>query len=307
METPMPQAPAEERKLHPSQNDPLEQRIRKLIREHVYSSNLGRESFTQVNNLQIDYFQTSLSQLDDPTKIYQSTQKLVQEIAKTTRSHIVEGEEILERVPKRKPVFVAVNHFSGYKLISIPPQKVGLTETEMAETGKGTTEEIYPFPVFYAPLSPVAKQLECDLIDAHLEMPGKHLRQLQEAAGLLVVPAERGQFQLIEQRTKDLFIKRPNSLMVLFPEGETSGKRNNGGPFDTVGFHSGLWRIATDLAKEDLIIPIITAYQYWSPNFGFEIGIVDVTIPDPSLEKDPEQLALVSRGKMQAALDKRKK
>lgn len=296
----------EGRKPHPSKHDPLEQRIRQLIREHVLSTPLGKESLEKVNDLQIDYFRGALRNLDKPELVYEDTQKLLKELAAVTHSKIVEGEELLDRLPKGKPVFAVLNHFSAYKLTTIEPQTIGLSEKEMNIENGEYTEEIYPFPIFYAPLEPVAERLGDNLSDAHLAMPGQHLKRVQAAAGLIVVPEERRQFQLIKQRTADVIAAHPNSLMVIFPEGETSGKRNEGTPFDTVGFHSGVWGITTELAKEGMVVPIITAYQYWNPKSGFEVGIVDLWTPSPeTTREEQDQQAETSREKMQKALDVR--
>lgn len=297
----------ETRTPHADIRDPLEIRIRGIIRDLVESSPFGASVMTTIRKLQKSYFVWSLNNLDKPEKIYQNTQVLLGAISLASHSKITEGMELLNRLPKGKPVFVVLNHFGINKLTTLQPQEVGLEQNEVRTMDGVSAEEIYPFPMYYAAIHPVAEKMGVDLSEAHLKMPGQKLTALQEAAGLIVIPEEKGQFDLIKERTLHVISTRPNIAMVIFPEGETSGKRTEAGPFDTIEkFHSGVWGIATELAKNGLIVPVLTAYQYWDPKSGFEVGIVNIDTPKPDTTKDEQkELARNSRQKMQKALDLR--
>lgn len=296
----------ETRTPHADIHDPLEIRIRRIIRELVESNPFGVNAMTTARELQKAYFIKSLSNLDHPEEIYKDTQELLKTIASLTNSRIVEGMEILDKLPIEKPVFVVLNHFGINKLTTLPPKEVGLEQNEVETTSGKSVEEIYPFPMYYAAMQPVAEKLGVDLSEAHLKLPGQKLTALQEAAGLIVIPEEKGQFDVIKQRTLNLINAHPNVVMVIFPEGETSGKRTEAGPFDTVPFHKGVWGIATELAKDGLNIPVLTAYQYWNLENGFEIGIVNVDMPKSDTTKgEQEALAENSRRIMQRALNLR--
>lgn len=278
---------------HPFRNDPLEQRIRGLIRDNVCSTVKGREMFAKVNDLQIDYFRDAIGNIGKPGVTHDRTQELLKELSQVTNSRIVQGAENLDSLPKKSPVFAMVNHFSGYKLVAIEQGTLGVDSPDI--------DQIYPFPIFYSSLVPVAEALEDNLYDAHLELPAPLLK-VQEEAGLLVVPPGEGQFKTVVERTEDHLKEHPNSLLVLFPEGESSGKRNNGGPYDMVGFHAGSFIIA---AKKG--IPVVPIAQYFNPNSGFELAIF------PSFKLDPngdrayfEQMAANTRQEMQAWLDTKK-
>lgn len=251
----------EGRNPHPRRGDPLENRIRGLIRDQAYSTELGRRVFSETKKLQVAYFKDSLANISNPDVIHEKTQTLLHDLAKATNAHIVEGQDVLETLPKGKPLFTETNHYSGYKLTAIEQAELGVNYPEI--------DEIFPFPLFYAPMIPMADALEDYLYDAHLELPGE-LRRVQEGAGLLVVPEDDGSFIAIKKETGKLISRHPNSLIVIFPEGGTSGKRNNGGPFDMDKFHGGSFAIA-----ESLGISVVPVYQYFNPKSGFEIGILD--------------------------------
>lgn len=296
----------ETRTPHASIHDPLEIRIRGIIRDLVESNHFGAKTITTVRELQKAYFIKSLSNLRHPEEVYMDTQELLREIASLTDSKIVEGMEILDRLPTGKPVFIVLNHFGINKLTTLSPTEIGLEQNEVETTSGKSIEEIYPFPMYYAAMWPVAEKLGIYLSEAHLKLPGKNLTTLQEAAGLIVIPEEKGQFDIIKRRTFNVVKTRQNVAMVIFPEGETSGKRTKAGPFDTVTFHSGVWGIATELIKEGLTVPVLTAYQYWNPKSGFEVGVVNIDMPKLDTTKDEQKvLAAESRTKMQQALDLR--
>jgi hypothetical protein len=272
----------------------------------VESNPFGANAMVAARELQKAYFIKSLSNLSHPEEIYQDTQELLKRIASLTNSKIVGGIEILDQLPTGKPVFIVLNHFGINKLTTLPPKEVGLEQDEVKTTSGKSIEEIYPFPMYYAAIQPVAEKLGLELSEAHLKLPGQKLIALQEAAGLIVIPEERGKFDLIKQRTLDVINAHPKIAMVIFPEGETSGKRTEAGPFDTVPFHKGIWGIATELAKNGLIVPVLTAYQYWNSESGFEIGAVNIDMPKLDTTKDEQKtLAAESRRKMQQALNLR--
>lgn len=297
---------AEIRTPHADIHDPLEGRIRGIIRELVESNHFGANAMATARELQKAYFIKSLSNLSHPEEIYRDTQELLEKIASLTNSRIVEGMEILDRLQTRKPVFVILNHFGINKLTTLQPQELRLEQNEVQTIDGKSVKEIYPFSMYYAAMYPIAEKLGVDLSEAHLKLPGQKLTALQEAAGLIVIPEEKGQFDVIKRRTLNLINARSNVAMVIFPEGETSGKRTVAGPFDTVPFHSGVWGIATELIKEGLTVPVLTAYQYWNPESGFEVGVVNIDIPKPNTTKDEQKsLAEKSRRIMQQALNLR--
>lgn len=296
-----------DRKPHPSASDPLEVRIRGLIREQAYSTAEGMKMWGESRQIQQHFFQDVLSHLDDPSYIHDKTQETLRKLAGTTNAEIVNGEENARQI--KTPALVVLNHYSGYKLNSLKPEDL--------DTDFGKMEELYPFPSFFASLVPVAQAVGegTGLYDAHLEYSTKEantsLRQVQEAAGLLVIPESNGGLSSTLASTRELLEEHPNSLLVVFPEGESSGKRNNGTPYDMMPFHSGAFVIAAELG-----IPILPAVQYFNPERGFEVSVLPPLKDIQTFAKDPngrpteeskvyyENLAELTHQKMQSELNK---
>lgn len=287
---------------HPRKNDPLEQAIRQKITTQAYSTERGRAMFAQVDGIQVDYFKDALNNLTSPNIIHDGTQKVLTDIAKATHSEIVEGKEVLDSLPKESPIMIVANHYGGFKLVMIEQSRLGLS------LGTDKIDDIPPFPSYFAAFKPAADALGDNLYDAHLELPGP-LLTIQEDAGLLVVPEDNGAFPEIKRRTQGIISAHENSMLVIFPEAGTSGKRNNGGPYDLDAFHGGSFAIA-----EELGIPIVPMGQFFNPNKGFEIKVFEpVSLKDAPGVDNMEvrrayfaQVAIETRAKMQAWFDVKK-
>src|ERR1035437_432213 len=257
-----------DRPSHPSINDPAEMRIREEIRNSTLSTALGKGMFAKVDKLQHDYFRRSLTILNRAQQIHDETQTLLENLAITTNARIVDGEEYLVSLPKGKPVIAAVNHFSSYKIVPIRPAELGLENI-----GEG---QIEAYPILYAPLMPVAKALGDNLYDGHMEAPSP-IDQIQIAAGIVVVPdpnkapqhEQHRSFPMVLERTKTHFVEHPNSLLVSFAEGATSGKRNGGGPYSLVQFKAGAFVTAAEEGA-----PVLPVGMYFNPDSGYELGIL---------------------------------
>jgi hypothetical protein len=292
------------RKPHPSPFDPLEMRIRSLIREQAFSSRLGRRMWFRTREIQKKFFNDALNHLDDSRYIHDRTQETLRQIAGVMNSKIVSGYENL--VDVHIPAVIGLNHYSGYKLNSLRPEEV-LSDF-------GTMKELYPFLSFFAALSPVARVLGEDvaLYDFHLEYGQKSqnlaLRKIQEEAGLLVIPEQSGGFSFLLDAARKFIIEKQRVLLVGFPEGESSGKRNNGGPYDLVPFHTGVFVIAAELG-----IPFLPAVQFFNPEVGFQVSVLPSIEPkvferssDGKLTKEAkdyyEKLAFETRQRMQIEL-----
>ena len=280
------------RRPHPKKDDPLEIRIRDLIREQAYRTPQGKQMWEKSKDAQLRYFREALGRIDDVTYVHERTQQLLSELAKITNAHIVLGEENLRDL--RLPALVVLNHYSGYKNTTLQREELGIDLGEM--------DELYPFPVFYSSVVPAARKLgeEVSLYDAHLEYSPDEtpLRKLQEEAGLLVIPENGASFQAVLELTRDTIKRDPNSLVVVFPEGETSGKRNSGGPYDMVSFHTGPFAIASILG-----IPVLPVAQYFNPESGFEIGIGKSIQPDTNRPREEySRLAESTRQEMRGLL-----
>lgn len=291
---------------HPSMAEPLEVRIRGLIQKQAYETPLGIKMWSDVKRIQKEYFTEASEHLNNSPYVHDKTQETLGEISRATNAQVIKGKECLRQL--NTPALVVLNHYSGYKLTSFTPEDIPVADF-------GSMPELYPFPAFYASLYPAAKEIGSDvsLYDAHLEYAKEKednkLRRIQEEAGLLIIPEEDGGFPATLEATRKIVTTHPRSLLVVFPEGESSGKRNNGGPYDMVNFHTGAFVIAAELG-----LPVVPAVQYFNPEKGFQVSVLPFFHPK-TFEKGPDgkpteeskayyrQVALEVHGNMQRELD----
>lgn len=278
---------------HNPGNDPLELRIKDLLQSQVYTTESGKIMMSQAKELEIAYLKEVFPRLKEPQFIHDRTQQLLKDLSLATKSKIVEGEEFLEFVDKDSPIFAVSNHFSAYKLIAIDQKDVNINIPEV--------NELYIPPMFYASMYPVAEKTGRALYDAHLELPGV-LGQLQQESGILALPEGEGVFEESYKRTRDHDQKYPDSITVIFPEGRSSGKYNNGGPYDLYEFSSGPFAMAA--YEGATLLPIA---QYFNPSSGFELKIFPPIKLDPSADRSVfKETANKTRAEMQAWLDTKK-
>ena len=275
-------------------NDELNVRISGLIRDHVFSGSVGEKMMRASKDLQVQYYKDCLAHLGEPSFIHDRNQRVLKDLAKVTNSKIVEGEEWINDFPKASPALILLNHFSVYKLTGIEQAELGVHYAKI--------DVIPPPPIFSSSVFPVAEKLQDNLYDAHLQLPGA-LGQIQEEGGFISVPPGAvDQFGLVLQETKDFIASHKNSLIVSYPEGGTSGRTNNGGPFDMLDFRKGSFAIASQLD-----LPILPIAQYFNPDSGFEIGIFKPMVLEKNKPREYyKEVADNTRNQMQTWLDKRK-
>ena len=276
----------------PRQTDENEIRIVKLIREQLLKTEWAKSIFEALRQQLIQYFISSIEILNQPDKIHQATQEVLEELSTISRSRIVSGEENLDRLSKRSPVIAVVNHLGTYKLTEIQPREIRIDLP---------LDIIHPFPIYYAPLVPVAKILEDNLYETHVELP-EPLLSIQKAAGIIVVPPDQGALTKLQTATSELITQHPNALITIFPEGGTTGKRNNGGPYDLDEFKTGGFVIASHLN-----LPVLPVCQYFNPESGFELGILPpVKVENTENREYYKELARSTQASMQSWLNSRK-
>jgi len=278
---------------HPSQRDPKEVRIVSLMQKEFLSTSWANGVFSSAREKTIDYFKNSLANLNNPSVIHDETQGVLRDLSNIFKSKIVSGKENLQKFSKGQSGFIVSNHLGAYKLTGIRPQELKL-ELSGAEI-------IHPFVMFYQSLIPVAEQLGDNLYEA--AYPSEEpIGAIQKAAGSILIPNGKGIFEKVLIASKEALVKYPSGLFAIFPEGGTSGKRNEGGPYDLEGFHTGSFFIAAEMN-----VPIIPVTQYFNPNSGFELGVFESFIPERNKSKEYyEDMAGSTREKMQAWLNQRK-
>lgn len=276
---------------HPDQTTDQERRIVSAITQEMLKTQWAKKTFAKARDLMKDYFKASLENLESPRIIHDSTQVILKELSDIFQTRIVEGEDNLEKVQKNLPAFVVTNHLGTYKLTAIKPEELGISMP---------TEVIHPFPMFYASLFPVAQKLGDNLYEAAYpyEQP---IRKVQEAAGSIIVPAGEGVLQAAMDNTRQTMSRYANGLFAIFPEGGTSGKRNNGGPYDLERFHTGPFVIAAQLG-----VPIVPVAQYFNPDSGFELAVFPpIRLAKNTTKEQFAQVASETQQQMQKWLNTR--
>lgn len=241
----------------PSSTDSDEVRITQALESELLRTSWAKDFFSIAKTKQIEFFRNALSNLQNPREIYQNAQTLIQELSTLGKSHIVEGQENLEDL--HAPAFIVSNHLGDYKLATIKPEELGL---------QLDTDQIHPFPMYYSPYHPIGKLIGADLGDAHVQLLPP-LYDVEKASGLVTIIAgvPNGVTRL-EKETREVLEQHPNLLMVVFPEGGTSGKRNGGGPYDLEKFKTGAFVIAANLG-----IPALPVAKYFDPREGYKLRV----------------------------------
>ena len=286
----------------PKPEDPKEQMIVSKIKRELFSTEWAKYTFDRLRRMQVYHMKDLLSHLQDPQYIHDRTQELLVQIAEVVNSKIVEGEKNIDSLHKEKGLLIATNHLGSYKLNSLNP-------VELRGMGiDGPTLPIYyPFPLYFASMSPVAEKLECNLYEASFEYPGR-IGEIYGATGSIEVPPpiqnESGEklkrTEILINSTKLLLNKHPNAAIVSFPEGGTTGKRNGKGPYDMEPFRSGSFVIAAEAG-----IPVLPVAQYFNPDRGFELNVFSPVFPEAGKSEEYyKEIAKISSDQMQIWLDK---
>jgi hypothetical protein len=240
--------------------DPQELRIRNEL-EKLISTSWSKEVIRKARKEQENFFKFSFSHLQKPQEIPRRHRELLAKLNKISGARIVAGEEYLDKLKNEKGIIIVTNHFGIAKL----------TRIDNSEDRFPIPIEVFePFPLRYASLFLVSERLGGNLYETAIELPGT-LNEIQEACGALTIPpvGEKRTETLIKKVEK-LVEKDPGAVMVMYPEGGTTGKRNNGGPYDLGEFHSGAFVVSAKTRT-----PILPVCQAFNPEKGFEVKILE--------------------------------
>ncbi len=261
----------------PKLSEPAEKRIIDLVNVGLLSTEKARSQMQLQKTLLHDYFVASNEALNNgqEKEIFHRTQELLKEMAKQWNTKIVAGEENLQKIPDGQPFFIVTNHLGAYKPLGFKPEELG------GDYSKMPIEILYPFPAFFAALMPIAEKKGDTLHQTAYEYPHP-VGEVQTAAGSLIFAPNEG-LEVLEVNTKKVVDAYPNSALVIFPEGGTSGKKSGGGIYDLERFKSGAFVIAGSLH-----FPIVPAVQYYNPDSGFEISILKPIVDLKTFEEQAD-------------------
>lgn len=281
-----------------SQIDPKETAIREKIAECVLQESWSKEAFETIRTTQKKYLEDMVSHADDEEYVHQRTQSALKELSSLTRCQVEEGSEYLEAIPRGTPVLLMTNHFGAYKLTGLRPKEdLGVDIPDY--------DAIYPYPMYFASLYPVAQKLGDGLYYSSEDFPlvfGK----IHSNAGFIHVPpaaiqVEGGRTAYLVEQTRNALRRHPHSAITNFPEGGTSGKYSGLSPYDLDQFKTGGYVIAAQLG-----LHVVTVGQYFDPKEGFRLKVFEPFVPELAEKAEFESMAERDRARMQAWLDQKR-
>lgn len=281
----------------PRQDDPKEIAITNKIRQQVSQTEWARQTIDKIKSLQINYMKEVITKIGNPPWIHTHTQNFLKEISSLLRAEVVEGSEFLKEIPKESPVLLMTNHLGIYKLAGINPKK------ELSVDIPGY-DFMYPSPMYFAGLSPVAEKIGDNLSYVSDDFPGV-FGKIHRASGFIHVPPPNPQntnrTEALLEQTRNALKPKPNIAIVNYPEGGTSGKYSGLGPYDLEPFKTGGYVIASKLG-----VRVLPVAQYFDPEKGLQLKVFNSYIPETTDREGYEKYAHKDRVRMQEWFDRRK-
>lgn len=279
----------------PRRDDPQDIAYVEKLTRCVLKEEWAKDAFATIRQLQIEYLRETLARSEDAAFVYERTQAVLKEIAGLLRAEIAEGAEHLEQIQKESPALLMTNHFSAYKLTGFNPEKeLGVTIPNY---------DFDPSPMFIAGFAPVAKSLRDNLSLATDDFCGVFGKIHREAGFVHIPPKEAlttGRTAYLLEQTRKAFMRRPNTVLVNFPEGQTSGKHTGLGPYDLDPFKTGGYVIAAQLHTR--MVPVA---QYFDPHEGLQLKVFPSYIPGGADKTAIQALADQDQRQMQKWLNER--
>lgn len=274
-------------------NDPKEEAIREKVRKAVFRQDWAIDAFEKIRQQQIDYLKESVKNIENEAYVHGLTQQVLRNISKEVKSKIVEGGELIDTVPKGRPALIVTNHFGAYKLLGISPKKDVGVDIPSYDT-------MYPYPMYFAALYPVARKLGNNLYYTSNDFPGVFGDIHRKAGFIHVPPTTESKTGYLTDQTRRALEKRMNSAIVCFPEGTTSGKPSGRGPYDLEPFKTGGYVVAAELGMH--VVPVA---QFFDPENGYELKIMRPFVPEKGDKETYKNYAEENRRDMQKWLDQR--
>lgn len=139
------------------------------------------------------------------------------------------------------------------------------------------------------------------LYETAIELPSP-LFEIQTNCKTIIVPVEgKNRTEQLTQNVLSLIAREPGAAIVMYPEGGTSGKRNNGGPYDLDEFHGGAFVVAIQTG-----LPILPVCQYFNPEKGLELHILKPILPKQRDIERVDEIKEETKNAMQKRLDELK-
>lgn len=244
----------------PVASDPRESAIREKL-GGLISTEWAKTAIYNLRQRQEEFLKFAIDNPGTPERIRDAYLRLIAELADSTRSRIISGQEHIEKLQDQKGVIIIANHLGMAKLTRIDNKSRNL----LVEL-----DEVEPFPARHAAIVRVAELLNAPIFETAVELPSP-LLEVQKACGVITVaPSGEGRTEKLIEDVQDTIQQFPGAVIVMYPEGGTSGKRNEGGPYDLDTFHKGAFVVAAQTG-----LPILPVCQYFNPEKGFELHILE--------------------------------
>ena len=271
----------------PNPADPQEIRIRKRLEKELLATKWAQKAIEEAREKQAQFLRGALVNLENPPMILKDYRALLQRLADITKAHLAGGESYLKEIPKGNAVILITNHLGMAKVTRIANEDLPIA-----------LPEIEAFPSRHAALVRVTDKIGASLHETAIELPSL-LFEVQKACGVITIPVEgEGRTEKLTQDVAALIGKGGAFAFVMYPEGGTSGKRNEGGPYDLDECHPGAFVVAAKFGLE--VLPVC---QYFNPEEGLELHILKpMTLSGSDLPRIKEITENV-KAQMQGKLD----
>lgn len=244
----------------PLDTDPQEKEIKQKLAKEVASGEFAKVILPELQKMQTSFFELALHNPDNNRKIMEEYRKLIPKLRESSNTKIISGLEYLDELKPDESVIISTNHLGIIKLTPVenPNHKYPIA-----------LDKFEPFLLRHAPFSAISEKLKATLHETAVQLPPP-LSKIQKACGVItIIPGTEGGTETIIQEVDSIQKNEGRIIVVMYPEGGTSGKRNNAGPYDLDNFHTGTFVIA---AKTGLVVLPVT--QFFNPSSGYELTIL---------------------------------
>lgn len=268
----------------PNKDDPKEKAIREKL-DLLNNTEWSKSFFEIVKNKQVEFFRNSINKIPSTLSVRNIYLDLVEEISSKGKTEIKSGISNLLEIHSG-PLIVITNHLGTAKITRV--------NTSDLNTSNSQLEEIEPFPIRVAPIYLISEKLSMSIHECAIELPDPFL-DVQTKSGVLTIPARgEGRTELLQTKVQSMIESDDKSIIVMYPEGGTSGKRNSGGPYDLDVFHTGSFVIAKNLG-----LPILPVFQSFDSSDGFRLDILKQIMPNELNSLNIKMVSEDTRSKMQ--------
>lgn len=267
---------------------PEDQRITKLVFD-LLKTPWSREMASSIQERMVSFFDFAFANIRTPEKVRSFFERTLEECAQISKVHIASGEKYLAEIKNKKGLIVVANHFGLYKATMVPN-----------ENGKYPVaiDRISPFPVRLIAMKHLSDKLNVNLFETAIELP-TGLLEIQEVCNGITIPNEgTGRTQMLTEKVEKALDKNPGTVVVMYPEGGTSGKSNVGRPYDLDNFERGTFFVARDLD-----LPILPACVYLNAEEGLELHLLEPLSVNGLDDEGISEVAQKTKSRMQGKLD----